>query len=159
MAQYKYSTELAKKDNTAKVVGRDVAISTKQSVEISSWLRGLSVERAKIMLNNVLKMKQAVPFKRFNDNMGHKPGIGPGRYPQKSCAVILGLLEGAEANAQFKGLNVNSLVISHICAKKGTTAWHYGRKGGRRAKRTNIEIVLEEVEQKKEEKKKREVKK
>ena len=160
MAKYNYSTKLVEKDNTAKVVGRELGISTKQSIEICNWLRKLDLETAKRRLTRVLEMKQAVPFRIFNDNISHKPGMGPGRYPQKSSAQFLALLKSAEANAQFKGLDVNSLVISHICAKKGSTAWHYGRKGGRHMKRTNLEIVLEEVEKVEKPKKKvREVKK
>jgi large subunit ribosomal protein L22 len=120
----------------------------------------LDVETAKKRLNRVLTMKEAVPYKKFKESISHRPGIGPGKFPQKSSAAILALIEGAEANAQFKGLNVNSLVITHICAKKGSNAWHYGRKGGRHMKRTHVEIVLEEVEKTEKPKKKvREVKK
>ena len=54
------------------------------------------------------------------------------------------LIESAEANAQFKGLNTSKLVISHISANKASKAWHYGRKSRRKMKRTNVEVIVEE---------------
>ena len=54
------------------------------------------------------------------------------------------ILKSAEANAQYKGLNSANLFIKHVSAQKGPTTHHYGRHRGRKAKRTHIEIVLEE---------------
>lgn len=152
MAKYNYSKKIVNNDNTAKAVGREFPISTKQSIEICNFIRNLNVEKAKIILNKVIKMEQAVPVKRFTGGVGHKKSIGPGRYPIKACGEILKLLEGAVTNAQFKGLNATSLVIVHISAQKGAKRWHYGRQRRRQSKRTSIEIVLEETEKKKEEK-------
>ncbi len=153
MAQYNYSTKLVEKENTAKAVGRDLAISTKQTIEVCNLVRKMNVEKAKKLLSEVISKKQAVPFKRFNGDMGHKRKIGPGRYPVNTCTEILRLLESASTNAQFKGLNATSLIIAHINAQGGARRWHYGRKRRRQMKRTNVEIVLEEIEAKKEEKK------
>ena len=48
------------------------------------------------------------------------------------------------ANAQFKGLNTANLVITHINANKASKVMHSGRKRSRSAKRTNVEIVVQE---------------
>ncbi len=131
-------------ETTAKAILSDVPISTKQSIEIASFIRKKNLSMAKEMLNQVMLKKQAVPFRRFNRDMGHKPGIAAGRYPIKAVKYFLQLLNLAEANAQFKNLNVNNLMIKIIKANKGTTTSRYGRQVRRKAKRTNLEIVVEE---------------
>jgi large subunit ribosomal protein L22 len=146
-------------EHTAKAVGRALPISTKQSVEICSFLRNKNLQKAKDILNRVITKKTAVPFKRYNRSMGHKPGkMDVGRYPIKSSKEILDLLESVEANAQFKGLNTASLVIKHICAHKASKQMRYGRQRGRTMKRTHVEVVVEEKAEKKREEKPKEIK-
>ena len=162
MAKYNYTIKPAEEEHIAKVVGRALPISTKQSVEICAFIRQMSLEKAKKKLTDVINKKSAIPFKRFNDNMGHKKEMAAGRYPEKACSHILKLLESVEANAQFKGLNTANLAISHICVHKAGGQWHYGRQRRRKMKRTTVEIVAEErAEKKKEEGKveKKEIKK
>jgi len=132
-----------KTDNMAGAKGIGLGISTKQAVETCSFIRGKTLVDAKGLLSSVIDLKAAVPYKRYNQKVAHKKKIGAGRYPVKCCNVILKLLESAEANAQFKGLNTSDLVVVHICANKASTPWHYGRARGRKMKRTNIEVVLE----------------
>ncbi len=141
-----------KTDNMAGAKGIGLGISTKQAVETCSFIRGKTLVDAKGLLSSVIDLKAAVPYKRYNQKVAHKKKIGAGRYPVKCCNVILKLLESAEANAQFKGLNTSDLVVVHICANKASTPWHYGRARGRKMKRTNIEVVLEEKAVKKKDK-------
>ncbi len=146
MASYKYSTKIGEKEAAA--VGIALPISTKQAIEICSFIRGKKLERAKVMLSNVIDEKIAVPFKRFTDGVGHRKGkIASGRYPKKACSLILNLMNSAQANAQFKGLSSVDLMVRHISAQKSSNTPKYGR---RRAftKRTSIEIVLSEAEKK-----------
>ena len=141
----------------ARAIGMTLPISFKQSVEICRFITNKSVNDAKKILHNVTEEKLAIPFKKFNFDLGHKKNIGPGRYPEKASKEIIKLIENVEANAQFKGLNTSSLVITHISAHKASKSWHYGRKSRRKMKRTNIEIVVEErakIEEQKERKKK-----
>ncbi len=125
----------------AKGVG--LPISTKQSVEVCRFIRGRNVEWAKKTLSSVVKQKLAVPYKRYNDNVGHRHGMMSGRYPTKTCRHILALLNSAEKNALFKGLAVSNLII-HISASKGAKVHRYGRKPGKSAKRTNVYVELAE---------------
>jgi len=138
-----------KKETMAKLVGRALPVSTKQSIEICNLIRGKELRKAKILLENVIQKKKAVKFTRFNKGVGHKPGIGPGRYPIKTSGEILKLLESAESNAQLKGLNTINLIIGHIKADKASNQWHYGRKRRRKMKRTNISLILTEKQIKK----------
>ena len=140
------------KETMAKVVGKALPISTKQSIEICNSIRGKNVQKMKDFLKDVVIMKKAVKFTRFNKGMGHKKGIGPGRYPIKTSMEILELLKSAESNAQLKGLNSSNLIIGHVNADNASSAWHYGRQRRRKMKRTNVNIILIEKELKKKEK-------
>jgi len=134
----KYAFQKFEKEKMARAYGRDLPISTKQSIEICKLIKGKSVEKAKKILENV--EKKAVPFTRFNRDVGHKPGIGPGRYPIKTAKNILKVLKNAETNASQKGLS--DLVIIHSCCHKAARSWHYGRKRRQKNKRSHIEIIL-----------------
>jgi len=155
MARYNYATKGISVEHAAKAVGISLPISRKTSVEVCAFIRNKSLDKAKALLQAVIDKKIAVPFKRYNRDVGHKKGrIAAGRYPQKTCKEIFKLLESVEANAQFKGLNTANLVIKSIIANAASRPWHYGRQRRRKMKRTNIEIVVEEraVKEKKEEK-------
>ncbi|MCF7861106.1 50S ribosomal protein L22 [Candidatus Woesearchaeota archaeon] len=136
-------------EHMVSAIGRNLPISTKQSIEISNFIRGKTALKAKDILARVIKKEIAVPYKRFNADVGHKPGIAAGRYPMKACGEILKVLNNAIANAQFKGMNADDLIIRHLAAQKASGAWHFGRKRRRKMKRSHLELVLEEVAQKK----------
>jgi|SRR3989344_5377526 len=131
-------------EHQAHIRAFDLDISTKFAVEISHHLRYRNLNKAKKILSDVILQKQAVPFRRYNRDLGHKPGQASGRYPIKASKVILKLLEQLEANSEFKGLDTNNLIISKIVANVGSTSWHFGRKRRRRAKKTNLEIFAME---------------
>ncbi|THG03132.1 hypothetical protein TEA_002174 [Camellia sinensis var. sinensis] len=63
---------------------------------------------------------QAIPFTRFCRGVGrtaqakNRHSNGQGRWPVKSAGFILDLLKNAESNAEVKGLDVDTLYISHI---------------------------------------------
>ncbi len=141
---YNYSAKGYNKENMARALGRSLPISFKQSIEICDFIRNKNVDYAKSILSNVINHKQAIPFRKFNMNIGHKKGIASGRYPKKASMEILSLINHVEANAQFKGLNTANLVITHINANKASKVMHFGRKRSRESKRTNVEIVVQE---------------
>lgn len=144
---YHYTVKADPK-TTAIGVGRDLPISPKQSTQIASAIRGKKVEWVKKFLEDVIAQRQAVKMKRFNKDIGHKKGIGPGRYPVKACTAILALIKSVETNAQYKGLG-GDLVLETIVSHKGAGQWHYGRQRRRQMKRTTVEVVLKEVASKK----------
>lgn len=136
------------KNGMARAMGLSLAISRKQSIEICNFIRRKEVTKVKDILSQVIEKKVAIPYKRFNKDVGHKKKIGAGRYPIKSSREILKLIESVESNAQFKGLNTSKLVITHISVNQSSKAQHYGRKSRRRMKRANIEVVVSEKETK-----------
>lgn len=142
-------------EHSAKVITRNAPISTKVSIEICSFIRGRKLSFAVNQLNLVLKKKQAVPYKRFNRQVAHKASVKhAGRYPQNASKEFLNLLNTLKANAIYKGLNEEGLVISEAIANRGPGRFHYGRMRGIRHKSTHIELRAVEGEKKIENKKK-----
>ena len=139
-----YSLKGYNKENMARAFAIAVPISFKQSVEICRFIKNKNVNDAKKNLYDVIGKKLAVPFIRYNWDLGHKKGVGPARYPEKASKEFIKLIENVEANAQFKGLNTSNLVITYVSAHKSSKTQHFGRKMRRRMKRTNVEIVVEE---------------
>jgi large subunit ribosomal protein L22 len=149
--KYKYAFK-SDKENIVKVVGRDLGISTKQAIEICSYIKGMQLKNATALLTNVMKMQAVIPFKRFTEGAGHKKGFGAAKYPLRASKQFLALLKALEANAQNKGLSTE-LKIIHACAQKAAEPFHYGRKRRIRMKRTHVEIAAEEQEVKRDSKK------
>ncbi len=120
-------------------------ISTKHAVMLARFIRYKPVQKAKKMLSQVISKKAAVPFPRFNFDLGHKkPNVGPARYPAKAAEIMLIALNSAEKNAVNKGLNEKELIISSCMANKGIRHWHGGRKTRQKMKRTHIFIEVKE---------------
>ena len=137
-------------EHSASARGWNLAVSTKFSVEVANFIRGKSVQKAKLDMENVIEQTTAVPFWRYTRDLAHKPGpIGPGRYPVKVAKAILLLLQSAELNAINKGLDGDALFVKSIIANKGSGVMRAGRHRGRSAKRTHIEVIVEEKEIKK----------
>jgi len=144
-----------KKEMMAKATGRSLPISTKQAIMICQFIRNKNVQKMKTFLEDVIKEKRAVPFTRFTNGLGHKPGMAAGRYPKNASQEILNLLKSAESNAQMKGLNTANLIIGMVKANRASTSWHYGRKRRRQMRRSNVDIILTEQKSDKTEKNKK----
>jgi large subunit ribosomal protein L22 len=138
----KYAFEV--KENMAKAYGQSLGISTKKSVEICRHIRNMKVVKAKKFLERVMKMEEAVPFKRYLHDIPHRTGMAAGKYPITAAEEILKIIKSAESNAQSKGLATPDLTIVHISAHLASRPYHYGRKKRSKMKRTHIQVVLEE---------------
>jgi len=153
MAKIKYAFGDDDKVKTAKAIGRSLRISPKHAVEICRQIRGMQLEDAKDYLNRIIRMEEPLPFKRHNKKIAHRRGIKgwpSGRYPVKAATQMLAVLEGAEANAEYKGLDTENLKIAHISSHKGTimkgwTPRAFGRASPFNTPTTHIQIVLEEA--------------
>jgi large subunit ribosomal protein L22 len=133
---------------TAKAMAYELNVSPKHCVEIFRQLRGMKVVRAKAFLENVIDKKESVPFKRFARNVGHKShqsGWGSGRYPVKASKEILKLIKHAEANAEYKGLEPENMMIVHAVSKKGRVIEGMMPRAMGRATPWNIELVTVEI--------------
>src|ERR1051326_3586660 len=118
MATY-YST-VSDTATTAQAYGRDLPCSPKSGRNVARAIKGMPVARAKVFLEGVIKVETPVPFKVRVRKIHHrKGGIGSGRYPVQTAKCMLKVLESAEANAEYKGLDKDRLVITHSTAYQG----------------------------------------
>jgi len=151
MAKLGYTTEF-KIDSMARAYGRELPISWKKAVELARALRGKKVENAITYLENVIALKQAVPFRRYNRWVAHKSGLGPARYPVKAAQYFKRVIESAVSNAEYLGReDPDAMIIRSINAHKGRitkgqTRRAQGRSTPWNQDTVNLEIVLEEHE-------------
>lgn len=87
--------------------------------EAAQAIKRMPLRRAQRFLKNVVEKKECVPFRKFNGGVGRcaqakQWGTTQGRWPKKSADFLLQLLKNAESNAEYKGLDVDRLVIDHI---------------------------------------------
>jgi large subunit ribosomal protein L22 len=150
MFGYSYSPE--NEEKAAKAYGRELRVSYKYAVEMCRELRGKKLEKAKEYLEEIMEMKRALPLRRFKKGVAHRHGLKrayAGRYPIKVAEHLLKLLRSAEANAEYNGLDVDRLYITHISAAKGRLIKRYfprafGRATPHNKHSTNLQVVLEE---------------
>ena len=138
-------------DTSARAIGKEMPISPKFTREICGMVRGMKVNTAIKTLEGVIALETPVPLKRYNKRVSHKQGVGPGRYPKKAAAAVLGVIKSAVANAEYKGLSVDDMVIKTISASRGrVTPGHMARAHGRATEwnqdTVNLEVIIEEVE-------------
>jgi len=147
-------------ENTAKSCkarGSDLRVHFKNTRETAQAIRGFSLRKAQSFLQDVIDHKQAVPFRRFNGGISrtaqakqHKL-CTQARWPRKSAEIILGLLKNAESNAEVKGLDTESLHVSHIQVNRAQqsrrrTYRAHGRINPYMSNPCHLEVILSEKE-------------
>ena len=154
MPKWGYSITELDPDRTVKASGRELRVSPKHAREVCKTIKGMKLDQAKEYLQQVILEKKPVPFRRYKKKVGHRHGIEKayaGRYPVKAAQKILKVLEGVEANAEYKGLNVERLRIIHASAYPGMKIKRYierafGRSSPRFETLCHVELVLQEIE-------------
>lgn len=152
MARFKYSYQQYDDKTDVRAALREKTISHKHAREIGRVINGMSLEGAQDYLNRVINKVSAVPFRRYKNQVGHRsdPGVMAGRYPVKAAGEILRLLANLEANAEFKGMNVDRIVLKNVTVHKGRITKRFmpramGRATPRNDANTHVEIVGGEV--------------
>eukprot|EP01115_Flamella_aegyptia_P011796 TRINITY_DN56699_c0_g1_i1.p1 TRINITY_DN56699_c0_g1~~TRINITY_DN56699_c0_g1_i1.p1 ORF type:complete len:174 (-),score=30.27 TRINITY_DN56699_c0_g1_i1:96-617(-) len=153
----KYSQNPDVEVKSCKARGSDLRVHYKNTRETAMAIKGLTLPEAKTFLNDVLKHKRAVPFRRHTGNIGrhaqqkqHK--FHNCRWPKKSCNFLLDLLQNAESNAEVKNLDIDNLVIKHIQVQRAAkqrrrTYRAHGRINPYMASPCHIEMFLIEDEE------------
>ena len=144
-------TQKANPEITAKAYGREIRVSPKHCYEVSKSIRGMNVAVAKNFLKEVAAKKRPVKYTRYKKSLSHKRGIGPGRFPVKAAEKILGIIESAQNNAEYKGLDSENMRIYTIAIHRGRFIKKYMPRAHGRSTRwfdctSNIEVILEEIE-------------
>lgn len=157
MPTWHYSLKLRDESKIGKAVLFDVPVSIKYMREIAATIKGMKLAEAEKFLEDVIRLKQPVPFRRYHGKVSHKKGLADkfgwpsGRYPVKGARYMLELLRTVKANAENKGLNPEKLVIIHVVAHKGPTLKRYmprafGRATPRFRRTSHLEVVVREVD-------------
>lgn len=149
---YSVAEEELDPEKTVRASGRELRVSHKHAREVCKTIKGMMLTQSKQYLRDVMDKKQAVPFRRFKKKLGHRHGLEKayaGKYPVKAAKHILKVIEGAEANAEYKGLDTERLRIIHASAYPGMKIKRYmERAHGRSTQKfktlSHVEIVLEE---------------
>jgi large subunit ribosomal protein L22 len=153
MARIDYSQKISG-DNIAKAKANELNMSPKHSIEIATFIRHQRVNDAIAYLNEVVGLKKAIPFRRFNRNVAHKRGLpgnwDAGRYPVKASKAYIRVLESVKKNAEYIGLDADNLEIIHVSANRGRAQKSFfpramGRATPKVRETVNLEIVVREV--------------
>lgn len=154
---------MSKKNYQSGVQGKSIArafasnqgISLKYATELCRELKGKRIGRAEKFLQNIIEKKEFLPLRRYHKKVPHRKGqsrsnVKAGRYPKKACEAFLSLLNSVKANADFKGLDTEKLLIVHAFASQGYHKIGHqpkGRIGGKRwqKKSAHIEIIAMET--------------
>lgn len=149
---YSITEEELDPEKSVKASAREVRVSHKSAREVCRTIKGMMLTQAKRYLRDVMAKKKAVPFRRYTKKLGHRHGLekaSAGRYPIKTAKELLKLLEGAEANAENKGLDADRLRIVHASTSQGMKIKRYMQRAQGRATPSfdilcHIEVALEE---------------
>ena len=148
-----YSVD-ADPETTAKAMLRERQMSHKHSKAIAREIKGMIAEEAVTYLEDVLEGKQSVPFKSHNSGVGHRndiDGWDAGRYPEKASEAFIDLLENAIGNAEYAGMDGESMQIAHVAAHKvgeqqGRKPRAMGRANPWNTPEVDVELILEELD-------------
>jgi large subunit ribosomal protein L22 len=113
-------------------------------------IKGLSIEKAREYLENVIAKKLAVPYRRYNNEVAHRSnirdGFFAGRFPQKTAKEFLRLLDNLESNAEYKGMDLDRLRIINSVVHIGTKLERFTpRAMGRSSPKIGILVHIELV--------------
>jgi len=159
---YSFPIEALPESDRARIaiaLGKDLPIKWKHAREIANAImeRKFFLKEAIKYLRAVIRQEEAVPFKRFNSNVGHRKGMDKwkwpaGRYPKKASKYILKVLENALNNARQKQLDESRLKILLIAAHKGRVLRRRTDRlgpgilhGWKISRGTNVEVIVMEL--------------
>ncbi len=135
--------------NVARARGLEIPMSPKKTYEVLNAIRGLPVDRARTLLEDAIALRRAIPFRRYNQETAHHRGTGPGRFAVKVAKNVLQVLENAEENAEYEGLDADRLFVKVAASARGrirpaSMPRAHGRATEWNEQTTNVEIVLAE---------------
>lgn len=75
---YSYSFSQFDKNKHVRASLRETDISHKHAREIALAIKGLSIERARNILDQAIEQKVAVPYRRYHNEVAHRSNIRDG---------------------------------------------------------------------------------
>jgi len=153
----KYSREALNPTKACKAQGVDLRVHYKNTYETAQAIKGMTLRYAQTYLEDVIEKRRCIPFKKYTGCIGRTPQAKEfkrtqGRWPKKSCKALLDILRNAEANAEFKSLDTDTLYIYHIQvseARQGRRRTYraHGRIGPYMNCPCHVQMILQEKEE------------
>lgn len=138
-----------KKKEQPKIIKKEIAVaraknvhmSKKHGMYISSFIKNKSIDNAIADLEQVIKLKKIVPFK---GEIPHRkgPGMMSGRYPVNASKIFITTLKGLKGNVIVNGMDLEK---TRIITSATSWASRPARSGGRRFKRCHLVITAKEA--------------
>lgn len=133
--------------------GREVDVSPKAAREVCTAIKEMTIAEAKEFLESVIMKKRAIAFRRYKKEVAHRSSLfkfHAGGYPVKAAEEVLEVVKNLEANASFKGMDAERVVIEHASAMGGRKIKAYvprafGRSSPSFHTLVHIELVGREV--------------
>merc|ERR1711988_147381 len=152
----KYAREPENPAKSCKARGSELRVHFKNTHEVAAAIKNMTLKKAKKYLSDVIDHKQAIPFRHYCGGVGRAAqakmtGSTQCRWPKKSCEFMIDLLRNAESNAEVKGLDVDSLEITHVQVNKAQkqrrrTYRAHGRINPYMSSPCHVELILSEIE-------------
>merc|ERR1719469_828561 len=153
----KYSREALNPTKSCKAQGVDLRVHYKNTYESANAIRGMTLRVAQKYLKAVVEKKRCIPFRKHTGCAGRtaqakKFKRSQGRWPVKSCKILLDLLRNAESNAEFKNLDADNLYIYHIQVSEAQMGRRkpsraHGRIGPYMNCPCHVQMILQEKEE------------
>ena len=154
MPQFGYAFQSYDKTKHVRASIREKDISHKHAREIAVAIKGRSIEKARELLENVIARKEAIPYRRYNNEVAHRSnirdGFFAGRYPKKAAYEFLRILDNLESNAEYKGMDLDRLRIVSTAVHKGTKLKRFqpramGRSSPKFDTLVHVEVIAQEA--------------
>ncbi|HLC48217.1 MAG TPA: 50S ribosomal protein L22 [Candidatus Norongarragalinales archaeon] len=132
MGLYKYSFKVPDEKEVARAQSYDMDASYKDLSNVLAAIKGRSIPEAKVILEECIAMRMPIRYRKFSTRLGHRSELGgsKGRFPKKEAKIAYRLLKSAEGNANFKGLDVETLVVRQAAAYKQNVMRRYRQHFG-----------------------------
>jgi large subunit ribosomal protein L22 len=127
MSIYKFSYKVKDEKEVARAQAYDLDASYKDLCNVFREIKNKTIPQARKMLEECISMKTPIRYRKFNKGLGHRSQLGgyKGRFPKKEAKIALTLLLSAQANANFKGLDIESLIVRQAAAYKQNVMRRY----------------------------------
>jgi len=138
------------KKEEAMARGDSIRASKRHCMYICNFIKGKTVDQSIMELEQVVKMKRAIPYK---GEVPHRKGaMMSGRYPVNAAKIFITMLKGLKGNILVNGMDLDK---TRIVSGVSNWASRPAKRSGGKSKRTHVTLIAKEVavSQKKEAKK------
>ncbi len=154
MVKKAYQATVQHASNTAKAFLANQRMSLKFATELCREIKRMPLSKAGAFVQDIAEQRAFLPLRVYRKKVAHRKGESrsytkSGRFPERVCKVFLKLFDLVKANADFKGLETEKLLIVHAFASQGFKRFSYQPKGSisgkKRAKKSaHVEIIVRE---------------